>query len=138
MDVGRRVRQRRAAASGVGAGLQGAMSVRSYRGCLRWVMPVRARLRCTGGVKESITASDDAVQASVLAGAFHAAMFLIAAGAFLVLGLPRAAGAAAVLGMLLWATALLHWALASTIARFAQRRQLRRVALRRGEIAAPR
>jgi len=100
-------------------------------------MPSRARMRFTAGVKEPITASDDAVQASVLAGAFHAAMFLIAAGAFLVVGLPRAAGAAAVLGVLLWVAALLHWVAVWAIAQFGRRRRARRVARRR-EIPAPR
>lgn len=100
-------------------------------------MPWRARMRFTAGVKEPITASDDAVQASVLAGAFHAAMFLFVAAAFLVVGLPRAAGAAAVLAVLLWAASLLHWVAVWAIARCGRRRRARRVALRR-EVPAPR
>ena len=91
---------------------------------------------------QPLTVQDDAVQASVLAGAFHAAMFFVVAGAFLLFGLPRAAGGAALLGALMWATSLLYWAVqratAWALARHARRRLARRAPPARGEVPVSR
>ena len=102
-------------------------------------MPRLARVRFTGAMNEPVTVSDDAVQSSVLAGAFHAAMFFAVAGAFLIYGLPRAAGAALLLGASMWAVSLLPWgmawavrrAMSWTVARFAQRHRARRPPVQR-------